>query len=314
MPLLPLLAWALLPGCWAVTGPGTVQGFLGGSLSVNCTYQHGDEMKPKFWCKPGTLYTCTTDIIITSELQPVVRRDRFSIQDNRQQRMFTVTVEGLTKGDAGIHRCGVRTGAVEFDKKVNVQVILYPALPHAPTTKCPDLTSSLSVFQNTTPQGEAVQPGSSLSYPEGSSPPRLDVIEHILVPSVIVVLLLLVAAASILVVLSRKRRKALSGAAVEMERTRSGSHMGEDALNYVEINHRAGTAESQLYSNAEAFRCSPNTTTKYMEVKQSNKCLEKEKETTYASVRKSLLEQQIYANMPSAPQPRGEPYSTVQRV
>lgn len=42
-------------------------------------------------------------------------------------------------------------------------------------------------------------------------------------------------------------------------------------MNYADINHRAGTAESQLYSNAEAFRCLADTTTEYTEIKQSHK-------------------------------------------
>ncbi|CAM9693118.1 unnamed protein product [Bubo scandiacus] len=126
MGLLLLLAGVLLPGCWAVTGPPTVRGYVGGSVSVKCRYWAGQEMKPKFWCSPGRLYTCSADIIITSSVQPEVRQDRFSIRDNRARREFTVTMEGLAIGDAGTYICGVRTGALEFDEGHAVKMIVSP--------------------------------------------------------------------------------------------------------------------------------------------------------------------------------------------
>uniref|UniRef100_A0A8C8AMU6 Immunoglobulin domain-containing protein n=1 Tax=Otus sunia TaxID=257818 RepID=A0A8C8AMU6_9STRI len=124
MGLLLLLAGVLLPGCWAVRGPGTMWGYVGGSLSVNCTYWAGQEMKPKFWCYPGTFSTCSAYIVITSSLQPAVRQNRFSIRDNRTRREFTVTMEGLAKGDEGTYICGVRTGAFKADERHFVKVIV----------------------------------------------------------------------------------------------------------------------------------------------------------------------------------------------
>ncbi|KAM7035801.1 CMRF35-like molecule 8 isoform 1-T1 [Acridotheres tristis] len=312
MQLLPLLTWALLPGCGAVEGPSSVRGFLGGSLSVTCTYEPDQEKLPKFWCETRILsvFTCSKDIVITSESHLEVRKGRFSIRDNRTHRAFTVTVDELSKEDEGTFRCGVRTSKYSFDQAAVVKVIVYPASSTLPSSTCTtttfsDLTPFVTGHTQTVSQAEIVQ---STSTP--SAPQVLNVVEHILIPAVIVVLFLLVVATGILVILSRKK-KALSGTDIEMDRTRSMSPTDAEALNYADINHGRGAAESQ-YSNIRAGRPLETPPMEYVEVRKSAQPLEEEKDALFAKVQKPVPQQdQIYANVPSAPRPSEELYSTV---
>ncbi|XP_075759862.1 CMRF35-like molecule 2 isoform X2 [Pelodiscus sinensis] len=153
MKLFSVLLWSFFPGCWAVTGPGSVRGHLGGSVTVRCWYAEGDEENSKFWCRGGTgleTWRCSDGHLVeTRGSEAEVTRGRFSIRDNRARRVFTVTVENLTLADAGTYLCGVER-ALQFDRRDTVLVSVSPdvsprspitdVLPQSPTIETPQIT------------------------------------------------------------------------------------------------------------------------------------------------------------------------------
>ncbi|EMP42467.1 CMRF35-like molecule 6 [Chelonia mydas] len=117
----------LFPGCWAVTGPGAVRGPLGGSVAVRCRYRGGFEENPKFWCWEGGSLRCSNGrhIVETSGSEAEVRRGRVSIRDNHTELAFTVTVENLTRADAGTYHCGVGRDWLS-DPRATVELTVSP--------------------------------------------------------------------------------------------------------------------------------------------------------------------------------------------
>ncbi|XP_044840369.1 CMRF35-like molecule 1 [Mauremys mutica] len=139
MRISPVLVWILFPGCWAVTGPGTVHGPLGGLVTVRCQYERGYKDYPKFWCRARPLWCSSGHIIETPGSEAEVKRGRVSIRDNHTLSAFTVTVENLTPADAGMYHCGVeRTGP---DLRATVEVTVSPAVHTSTSTGRPPATT-----------------------------------------------------------------------------------------------------------------------------------------------------------------------------
>ncbi|XP_012309199.2 CMRF35-like molecule 6 [Aotus nancymaae] len=119
----------LVPGCFTLSGPLTVAGPLGGSLSVHCEYEEKHRPLNKYWCR--ALWTIPCDKIVeTRESAGKVRNGRVSIRDHPANLSFTVTLENLTEDDAGAYWCGVDLlwfrGFPYFF--IHVEVSVFPAL------------------------------------------------------------------------------------------------------------------------------------------------------------------------------------------
>ncbi|XP_062977567.1 CMRF35-like molecule 1 [Elgaria multicarinata webbii] len=114
----------ILLGCWAITGPDKVDGYVGGSLSVRCHYDEGYEDNAKLWCKKKKHFlrnSCRTSL--ESETGKKLRKGNLSIKDNKGKLYFEVTMDELRMDDAGLYQCVV-DGPL-FDMQ-DVEVVVFP--------------------------------------------------------------------------------------------------------------------------------------------------------------------------------------------
>ena len=122
-----------IPGCLSLSGPSSVTGIVGGSLSVKCRYQEKFRNNNKYWCKHSCLLS--RNIVETTESKTEVTRGRVSIRDHPANLTFTVTLESLRKEDAGTYRCGIDTSWLEGifrDPTFQVEVSVVPGEPCTP--------------------------------------------------------------------------------------------------------------------------------------------------------------------------------------
>ncbi|XP_069400100.1 protein CD300H-like isoform X4 [Ovis canadensis] len=133
MQLLVVLLLLCIPGSLSLSGPSTVTGAVGESLSVECRYEEEYRAFHKYWCRQPC-FPLWQRTVQTRGPEVEVKSGRVSITDHPEDLAFTVTLESLTADDAGKYRCGVATilkeeGLLGFlpDPFFQVQVIVSPA-------------------------------------------------------------------------------------------------------------------------------------------------------------------------------------------
>ncbi|KAG8511872.1 CMRF35-like molecule 8, partial [Galemys pyrenaicus] len=157
------------PGCWCLQGPRIVTGYLGGSLSVPCSYKEEYADDVKFWCR-GPWWTTCSKIVQTSKAEREGRSDRVSIRDHPANRTFTVTLEQLTEADAGTYWCGINT-RLSLDPRLQVEVSVSPAPRRStPPATVTVTTTTTTTMQTTTPTSTAL---TTQRAAQGNSQPNL---------------------------------------------------------------------------------------------------------------------------------------------
>uniref|UniRef100_A0A8C9WUK0 Immunoglobulin V-set domain-containing protein n=1 Tax=Sander lucioperca TaxID=283035 RepID=A0A8C9WUK0_SANLU len=91
-----------------------VSGYEGREVKVSCPYGEGYESYEKYLCKND----CGSDDVLITTTE--AKKNRYSIHDDKQKRVFAATISDLSRTDAGKYWCGVtRTG-----KDIYTEVIL----------------------------------------------------------------------------------------------------------------------------------------------------------------------------------------------
>ncbi|XP_038569949.1 uncharacterized protein LOC119899455 isoform X5 [Micropterus salmoides] len=78
---------------------------LGGSVTINCRYSRAEESYVRCLCREDENFHCKS--LISAYTSDCTKKDRFSLIDNKQQGVYTVTISTLTLADAGRYQCAM---------------------------------------------------------------------------------------------------------------------------------------------------------------------------------------------------------------
>ncbi|XP_061114650.1 uncharacterized protein LOC133139246 isoform X1 [Conger conger] len=90
-------------GAAAVSAPREVSGAVGQTVTVHCGYERRYARRAKYWCR-GKPYESCREVVRTGG---PAERDRTSITDDRNARVFSVTISSLQPHDPDSYWCVV---------------------------------------------------------------------------------------------------------------------------------------------------------------------------------------------------------------
>ncbi|XP_067913487.1 CMRF35-like molecule 5 isoform X1 [Heterodontus francisci] len=117
MELIALLILMSASSSFQLTGPEKVHGELGGSVTVDCQYDRNYKDHVKQW-REGYYYLSSEVVVSTDK----PKKGRFSLTDNKTQRIFSVTMDNLTKNDEGYYWCVIEMPTLGQNIKMSVKL------------------------------------------------------------------------------------------------------------------------------------------------------------------------------------------------
>ncbi|NXJ11771.1 CLM1 protein, partial [Odontophorus gujanensis] len=168
MGIRPGWGWLLLPACQALLVPREVSGREGETLSLRCWYARGYESYNKYWCRGAARGSCRK-VVETAGTEVPRRHGRVSIADNRLFCVVLLTVEELSREDAGSYWCGVERVGADIMGPVTLTV---RAASHGDVDGVGARAHPLpaEVWGLELPSGAQLPPGVSLTQPHPQLP------------------------------------------------------------------------------------------------------------------------------------------------
>ncbi|XP_053491711.1 uncharacterized protein LOC128614453 isoform X2 [Ictalurus furcatus] len=232
---------------------------VGGDLNISCKYPQSLRSDPKFLCKTRLQDSACSYKESVKESRKYVNEGKFSLYDDRETQMMTVSIRNVTEQDSGEYWCGAEAAWTSDDgyKVYFTQIDLTVTDPRVPvSTSIPTQPSSSS--SSLSPSSSSLSPSSSSSDSTPASPPAGFPASTVITVSVILLLLLI--AISFLFVILQKRQKMQGGTASTGRSSvqTSGNHQGvpPDVCEYEDIKDTrrlpaSDVGSSSVYSTAQ---------------------------------------------------------------
>uniref|UniRef100_A0A8D0P1V5 Ig-like domain-containing protein n=1 Tax=Sus scrofa TaxID=9823 RepID=A0A8D0P1V5_PIG len=176
-PLVLLWACLVLPGYGTLVGPKEISGFVGDTVSLQCTYGEALKTHRKYWCrKIGYLIARCSGTVFSGEYG---QEGRVSVHDSPRELRFKVILRNLTLEDEGQYFCGIQR--LGLDDSFSVSLHVFPGTtPHPATSPPAGISRPTTQLDSTSAKDTSLVRRSSTAK-SGTSIPMTRILAPILV-------------------------------------------------------------------------------------------------------------------------------------